>query len=172
MRNRDRVCVVGSRNYRSLIHRLFHRRYIYREWVNNCWWGWQNRTDLGKCTHLYDLVFRRVDEYIFPDLIKTVMTTEMGKYFCLEYVVWNRLGTLNFTTLFTWSVSEVFLLSQCLDLRSSFLLLIFWLVVRTDRNNAPPFFFFCEGFWKTSPSRRSAVWKILQQRRDVTVTVR
>ena len=25
-----------------------------KEWVNNCWWGWQNRTDLGKCTHLYD----------------------------------------------------------------------------------------------------------------------
>ena len=26
----------------------------FKEWVNNCWWGWQNRTDLGKCTHLYD----------------------------------------------------------------------------------------------------------------------
>ena len=24
------------------------------EWVNNCWWGWQNRTDLGKCTHHCD----------------------------------------------------------------------------------------------------------------------
>ena len=23
-------------------------------WVNNCWWGWQNRTDPRKCTHLYD----------------------------------------------------------------------------------------------------------------------
>ena len=22
-------------------------------WVNNCWWGWQNRTGLEKCTHLY-----------------------------------------------------------------------------------------------------------------------
>ena len=21
------------------------------EWVKNCWWGWQNETDLGKCTH-------------------------------------------------------------------------------------------------------------------------
>ena len=24
------------------------------EWVNNCWWGWQNRTDLGICTHQCD----------------------------------------------------------------------------------------------------------------------
>ena len=24
------------------------------EWVNNCWWGWQNRTDLGKCTRQCD----------------------------------------------------------------------------------------------------------------------
>ena len=24
------------------------------KWVNNCWWGWQNRIDLGKCTHQYD----------------------------------------------------------------------------------------------------------------------
>ena len=27
--------------------------FVSKEWVNNCWWGWQNRTDLGKCTHLY-----------------------------------------------------------------------------------------------------------------------
>ena len=62
-------------------------RPLYGQWVNNCWRGWQNRTDLGKSTHLYDetqgntsngrffffffffpLVFRRIDEYIFPDL--------------------------------------------------------------------------------------------------------
>ena len=24
------------------------------KWVNNCWWSWQNRIDLGKCTHQYD----------------------------------------------------------------------------------------------------------------------
>ena len=24
-----------------------------KEWVTNCWWGWQNRTALEKCTHLY-----------------------------------------------------------------------------------------------------------------------
>ena len=24
------------------------------KWVNNCWWGWQNRRDLGKCTHQCD----------------------------------------------------------------------------------------------------------------------
>ena len=23
---------------------------LSEEWVNNCWWGWQNRTDLGKCS--------------------------------------------------------------------------------------------------------------------------
>ena len=27
---------------------------IIEEWVNNCRWGWQNWTVLGKCTHLYD----------------------------------------------------------------------------------------------------------------------
>ena len=26
----------------------------YKEWVNNCWWGWQNRTVLEKWTYLYD----------------------------------------------------------------------------------------------------------------------
>ena len=25
-----------------------------KQWVNNCWWSWQNRTALEKCTHLYD----------------------------------------------------------------------------------------------------------------------
>ena len=25
-----------------------------KEWVNNWWWGWQNRTNLEKCTYLYD----------------------------------------------------------------------------------------------------------------------
>ena len=24
------------------------------EWVNNCWWGWQSRTDLDQCTHQCD----------------------------------------------------------------------------------------------------------------------
>ena len=28
--------------------------FIFKEWVNNCWWGWQNRTVLKKCIHLYD----------------------------------------------------------------------------------------------------------------------
>ena len=27
---------------------------IRKEWVNNCWWGWQNRTTLEKCPHLYN----------------------------------------------------------------------------------------------------------------------
>ena len=51
--------------------------WVSRERVNNCWWGWQNRTDLGKCTRLYDetrrlylvpcwlfLVFRCIGECI------------------------------------------------------------------------------------------------------------
>ena len=27
---------------------------FWQKWVNNCWWGRQNRTDPGKCTYLYD----------------------------------------------------------------------------------------------------------------------
>ena len=27
---------------------------VSREWVNNCWLGWQNTTALEKCTHLYE----------------------------------------------------------------------------------------------------------------------
>ena len=27
---------------------------VFKEWVNNCWWGWQNRTALEKCTHQYE----------------------------------------------------------------------------------------------------------------------
>ena len=27
---------------------------LIKEWVNNCWWDWQNRTALEKCSHLYD----------------------------------------------------------------------------------------------------------------------
>jgi len=30
------------------------RREISKEWVNNYCWGWQNRTVLANCTHLYD----------------------------------------------------------------------------------------------------------------------
>ena len=30
------------------------RNYVLHKWVNNCWWGWQNRRDLGKCTHQCD----------------------------------------------------------------------------------------------------------------------
>ena len=26
--------------------------------MNNCWWGWQNRTALEKCTHLYDGIIK------------------------------------------------------------------------------------------------------------------
>ena len=26
--------------------------FFLMEWVNNCWWGWQNRTAPEKCTHL------------------------------------------------------------------------------------------------------------------------
>ena len=29
-------------------------RPLHGQWVNNYWWGWQNRTDLGKSTHLYN----------------------------------------------------------------------------------------------------------------------
>ena len=28
--------------------------HYYFKWMKKCSWGWQNRTDLGKCTHLYD----------------------------------------------------------------------------------------------------------------------
>ena len=31
-----------------------------KEWVNNCWWGWQNRIALEKCTHLYDEIQRTI----------------------------------------------------------------------------------------------------------------
>ena len=27
---------------------------LSEEWINNCWWSWQNRTGLGKCTHQCD----------------------------------------------------------------------------------------------------------------------
>ena len=30
------------------------RRWCGKYFSNNCWWGWQNRTDLVKCTHQYD----------------------------------------------------------------------------------------------------------------------
>ena len=30
-------------------------RYPRSEWVNTCWWGWQNTTVLEKCTQLYDV---------------------------------------------------------------------------------------------------------------------
>ena len=32
----------------------FSHKDMLIEWVNNCWLGWQNRTVLGKCTHLYN----------------------------------------------------------------------------------------------------------------------
>ena len=38
----------------SQSHMQWKKHHKTRDWVNNCWWGWQNRTDLGKCTHLYD----------------------------------------------------------------------------------------------------------------------
>ena len=31
-----------------------HLPSLSKEWAYSCWWGWQNRTALEKCTHLYD----------------------------------------------------------------------------------------------------------------------
>ena len=41
---------------------------VVEEWVNNCWRGWQNRTDLGKGTCLY-----YVGEYLSVDLFCLVV---------------------------------------------------------------------------------------------------
>ena len=37
----------------SVVKLFEHQTHDQKEWVNNCWWGWQNKTDLGRCTHLY-----------------------------------------------------------------------------------------------------------------------
>ena len=36
---------------------------IFREWVKNCWWGWQNRTALEKCTHLYEEIQKNDEDF-------------------------------------------------------------------------------------------------------------
>ena len=33
---------------------VLENRSRLKEWMNNCWWGWQNRTALAKCTQLFD----------------------------------------------------------------------------------------------------------------------
>ena len=41
----------------------FSHKDMLIEWVNNCWLGWQNRTDLWKCTHLYNEMQRTIKHF-------------------------------------------------------------------------------------------------------------
>ena len=48
---------------------------ICKEWVNNCWWSWQNRTTLEKCTHLYNETQETIKHKCFRHPTKTVEST-------------------------------------------------------------------------------------------------
>jgi len=43
-----------DKNKDTLIFFYGKNTWVSEEWVNNSWWGWQNRTELGKCTHQCD----------------------------------------------------------------------------------------------------------------------
>ena len=55
------MCTNTSHQPSAIRHRLLSvapidcaNILLSKEWVSNCWWGWQNRTALEKCTNLYN----------------------------------------------------------------------------------------------------------------------
>ena len=67
---------MTSQSFLSLI--------AYTEWVNNCWWDWQNRTDLGKCTYVF------ITYFFFYYYLSVLLTSSFIIIIYLSSYTWRR----------------------------------------------------------------------------------